>query len=192
NDQLTVLQQFTGDPAAPEKTLEKIGVAWGGTLLFRSIGETLRDLRERHGRKVILVVSDGLDNDIERGSSVYPSLYLQDLLRLAFPTQPVVSGIRPGIAATSWLPFGGFVEETGGRLLYTGGDLAARFTRLGEEFLSQYYLAYDIDPKLADTRRRSVRVEVRRPDVGVKTVRGFSAAPGHVPACVRDLEGKGP
>jgi len=191
NDQLTVLQNFTGDPGDPEKTLGRIGVAWGGTLLFRSIGQTLRDLRERPGRKVILVVSDGLDNDIDRGS-VYQSLYLQDLLRLCFRTQTVVYGIRPGISATSWLPFEGFVEETGGRLLYTGGDLATLFARLGEELLSQYFLAYDIDPKLADKRRRSVRVLVRRPEVVVKTVRGFSAARGHVPMCVRDLEDRDP
>jgi len=35
---------------------------------------------------VILVVSDGLDNDIERGGSVFQSLYLQDLIRLCFRT----------------------------------------------------------------------------------------------------------
>src|SRR5438445_3626131 len=156
NDEITVLQPFTADPGEPERTLARVGVAWGGTLLFRSIEQTLRDLRERPGRKVILVVSDGLDNDIGRGS-VYQSLYLQDLLRSCFRTQTVVYGIRPGLGATSWLPFEGFVEETGGRLLYTGGDLATLFARLGEEFLSQYYLAYDIDPKLADKRRRTVR-----------------------------------
>ena len=189
NDQLTILQGFTGDPGDPEKTLGRIGVAWGGTLLFRSIEQTLRDLRERPGRKVILVVSDGLDNEIDRGS-VYQSLYLQDLLRLCFRTQTAVYGIRPGISSTSWLPFEGFVEETGGRLLYTGGDLATLFARLGEEFLSQYYLAYDIDPKLADRRRRSVRVDVRRRDVVVKTVRGFSAPRGHIQARLRDLQDK--
>ena len=124
---------------------------------------------------MILVVSDGLDADVARGGSVNQSLYLQDLLRLCFRSQTVVYGIRPGMSATSWLPFEGFVEETGGRLLYTGGDLAGLFARLGEEFLSQYYLAYDIDPRQAEKRRRRLRVEVRRPDVEVKTVRGFSS-----------------
>jgi VWFA-related protein len=187
NDQLTVLQKFTSDPGDPSKTLGRIGKAWGGTALFRSIEETLKDLRERPGRKVILVVSDGLDVDISRSGSVNQSLYLQDLLRLCFRSQTVVYGIRPGMSATSWLPFEGFVEETGGRLLYTGGDLAGLFARLGEEFLSQYYLAYDIDPRQAEKRRRRVRVEVGRPDVRVKTVRGFSARRDHVEALLRDL-----
>src|SRR6266581_888908 len=192
NDDLTVLQNFTGDPGDPEKTLKRVGTAFGGTAIFRSIETTLRDLRSRAGRKVILVVSDGLDNDIERGGSVFQSLYLQDLIRLCFRTGTTVYGVRPGMSTTSWLPFEGFVEETGGRLLYTGGDLATLFARLGEEFLSQYYLAYDIDPKLAGTRRRSVRVEVRRPEAVVKTVRGFTTARGHVPMCVRDLEDRDP
>ena len=187
NDQMTVLQKFTSDPGDPSKTLGRIGSARGGTALFRSIEETLKDLRERPGRKVILMVSDGLDADVARGSSVNQSLYLQDLVRLCFRSQTVVYGIRPGMSATSWLPFEGFVEETGGRLLYTGGDLAGLFARLGEEFLNQYYLAYDIDPGRAEKRRRSVRVTVRRPDVEVKTVRGFSARRGHVEALLRDL-----
>ncbi|MBI1951734.1 MAG: VWA domain-containing protein [Acidobacteria bacterium] len=187
NDQLTVLQKFTSDPVEPGKTLGRIGPARGGTALFRSIEETLKDLRERRGRKVILVVSDGLDIDVGRGGSVLQSLYLQDLLRLCFRSQTVVYGIRPGISAASWLPFEGFVEETGGRLLFTGGDLAGLFARLGEELLSPYYLAYDIDPRLAEKRRRRIRVLVRRPEVEVKTVRGFSARRGHVEALLRDL-----
>ncbi len=187
NDQLTVLQKFTSDPVEPGKTLGKIGPARGGTALFRSIEETLKDLRERRGRKVILVVSDGLDLDVGRGGSVHQSLYLQDLLLLCFRSQTVVYGIRPGISASSWLPFEGFVEETGGRLLFTGRDLAGLFARLGEEILSQYHLAYDIDPRLAGKRRRRIRVLVRRPDVEVRTVRGFSARRGRLEALLRDL-----
>jgi VWFA-related protein len=187
NDELTVLQNFTGDPGGPEKTLNRVGTAFGGTAIFRSIEKTLRDLRERPGRKVILVVSDGLDNDLERGGSVFQSLYLQDLLRLCFRAQTTVYGVRPGMSAMSWLPFEGFVEETGGRLLYTGGDLERLFARLGEEFLGQYFLAYDIDPALAEKRRRRIRVEVARPDVTVKTVRGFSASRDNLGSLLRDL-----
>lgn len=175
NEQMTVLQTFTGDADDPERTLASLGRARGGTALFRAIEQTLKDLRDRPGRKVILAVTDGLDNYIERESHVLQSLYLQDLLRLCFRSQTVVYGIRPGMSAASWLPFEGFVEETGGRLLYTGGDLERLFARLGEEFLSQYYLAYDIDPKAREGKRRQVRVEVGRPDVVVKTMRGYVA-----------------
>ncbi|MBI4169459.1 MAG: VWA domain-containing protein [Acidobacteria bacterium] len=186
NEQLTVLQTFTGDPDDPERTLRSVGRARGGTALFRAIEETLKDLRARPGRKVILVVTDGLDNYVDREGHVLQSLYLQDLLRLCFRSQTVVYGIRPGMTAASWIPFEGFVEETGGRLLYTGGDLERLFARLGEEFLSQYYLAYDIDPKSREGKRRRIRVEVASPDVVVKAVRGYVASAAGLRALLRD------
>jgi VWFA-related protein len=186
NEQMTVLQTFTGNAEDPERTLASLGRARGGTALFRAIEQTLKDLRDRPGRKVILAVTDGLDNYIERESHVLQSLYLQDLLRLCFRSQTVVYGIRPGMAAASWLPFEGFVEETGGRLLYTGGDLERLFARLGEEFLSQYYLAYDIDPKAREGKRRQVRVEVGRPDVVVKAMRGYVAPDRRLRGLLRD------
>jgi VWFA-related protein len=186
NEQMTVLQTFTGHADDPERTLASLGRARGGTALFRAIEQTLKDLRDRPGRKVILAVTDGLDNSIERESHVLQSLYLQDLLRLCFRSQTVVYGIRPGMASASWLPFEGFVEETGGRLLYTGGDLERLFARLGEEFLSQYYLAYDIDPKTREGKRRQVRVEVGRPDVVVKAMRGYVAPDRRLRRLLRD------
>ncbi len=187
SDQLTILMPFTGDPDEPERAIRRLGRARGGTALFRAVGETVRDLRGRPGRKVILVVSDGLDNDIARDRHVLQSLALQDLLRLCFRTQTVVYGIRPGISATSWLPFEGFVEETGGRLLFTGGDLESLFSRLAEEFRSQYYLAYDIDPKEREGRRRTIRVEVARAGVVVKAMRGYTTPPSHVKTLISDL-----
>ncbi|MCZ6695972.1 MAG: VWA domain-containing protein [Acidobacteria bacterium] len=188
NQQLTVLMPFTGDPGSPAKALSRLGRARGGTALFRALGEVVRDLRTRKGRKVILVVSDGLDNDIARDQHVLRSLFLQDLLRLCFRTETVVYGIRPGISASSWLPFEGFVEETGGRLLFSGGDLEHLFGRLAEGFKSQYYLAYDIDPKKSEGRRRRIRVEVTRPDVVVKAMRGYETPPSHVEVLIADLE----
>ena len=187
NDQLTVLQPFTDRIVDSDETLDRIGRARGGTALFRAIEETLKDVRDRPGRKVILVVSDGLDNAIDREQPVLQSLYLQDLLRLCFRTQTTVYGIRPGMGATSWLPFEGFVVETGGRLLYTGGDLPGLFARLGEEFLSQYYLAYDIDPKAAEGKWRRIRVEVTRPGVQVQSMRGYFTPRGHLDTLLRDL-----
>ena len=187
NDQITILLPFTSEPGEPERRLKNIGRAYGGTALFRSIGETLKDLRDRPGRKVILVVSDGLDNDVARDRHVLQSLYLQDLLRLCFRTQTVVYGIRPGMTASSWLPFEGFVTETGGRLLYSGGDLERLFARLGEEFLSQYYLAFDIDPKVKEGKRRRIRVEVTRPDLVIRAMRGYFTPRSHLETNLRDL-----
>jgi VWFA-related protein len=187
NDQMTILQPFTGRIDDPDRTLDRLGRAWGGTAIFRAIEKTLKDVRDRPGRKVILVVSDGLDNDIDREQPVLQSLYLQDLLRLCFRTQTTVYGIRPGMGATSWLPFEGFVDQTGGRLLYTGKDLPGLFARLGEEFLSQYYLAYDTDPKAGEGRWRRIQVEVTRSGAVISAMRGYFTPRGRLDTLLRDL-----
>ena len=186
NHERTVLQPFTRDPGDPEATLRDIGTAWGGTNLFRSIEQTLKDLRQRPGRKVILVVTDGLDNSVGRAEGIYQSIYLRDLLHLCLRTQTVVYGIRPGMVP-GWQPFEQFVDETGGQLLYTGGDLERRFKDLGEELLTQYYLAYDIDPSVKQGKRRRIRVEVSRPGVAVKTMAGFFTPRSQLETLVRDL-----
>ncbi len=171
NQDRVVLQPFTHDPADPEQTLGNIGRAKEGTAIFRSIEETIKDLRDRPGRKAILVVSDGLDNG-DRDREALQSIYLQDLLRFCLRTETVVYGIRPGMVSGR-LPFDRFVEETGGRLLYTGGDLGRLFKQLGEELLGQYHLGYDIDPGVKQGKRRSIRVQVSRSDVTIQTMSGF-------------------
>jgi VWFA-related protein len=186
NHERNVLQPFTRDPGDPEVTLQDIGKAWGGTSIFRSIEQTLKDLRQRPGRKVILVVTDGLDNNVGRGDGIYQSLYLRDLLHLCLRTQTVVYGIRPGMVP-GLTPFERFVDETGGRLLYTGGDLEKLFKELGEEFLSQYYLAYDIDPNVKQGKRRKIRLEVSRQGMAVKTMAGFFTPRSQLETLVRDL-----
>ena len=172
SDQVTVLQPFTGAGGAFDRSLRAIGRARGGTALFQSIEQVLKDVRERPGRKVILAITDGQDNALERAQPVTQSLFMQDLLRLCLRTQTVVYGVRPGMPS-SWQAFEGFVEATGGRLLYTGGDLPRVFARLGEEFRSQYYLGYDIDPKSDAKGWRRLRVTLARPDLVVHAIDGY-------------------
>jgi VWFA-related protein len=187
NDQITILQPFTAAKEDPERTLRNLGRTWGGTALFRSIEETVKDLRDRPGRKIILALSDGDDTLFNHDGHVLQSIYMQDLLRLCARTETTVYGVRPGMSIRSWSPFEGLVSETGGRLLYTGGDLERLFARLGEEFMSQYYLAYDIDPKLGEGRRRRLRVEVDHPGAIVRAMRGYFTPASHLDTLLRDL-----
>jgi len=187
NQDRTIVQPFTHDPGDPEVTLRELGAAEGGTAIFRSIEQTLKDLRVRPGRKVMLVVTDGLDNDVGHNDGIFQSPYLRDLLQLCLRTQTIVYGIRPGMVS-GWQPFERFVQETGGRLLYTGGDLERLFRQLGEEFLSQYYLAYDIDPNVKPGKRRRIRVEVSRSDLVVKTMTGFFTPQSQLETSLGDIQ----
>ena len=187
NDQVTILQPFTGDEEELRGGLRSIGRARGGTALFQSIESILKDVRGRRGRKVILVVSDGQDNAIERAGHVTQSLYMQDLLRLCLRTQTVVYGLRPGMPS-SWQVFEDFVQATGGRMLYTGGDLERLFARLGEEFRSQYYLAWDIDPKDDAPGWRRLRVTLARTDLVVHAIDGYFTPRARLDSLLHDLD----
>lgn len=187
NDQVTVLQPFTGDSAPLEQSLRAIGRARGGTALFQSIESILKDVRGRPGRKVVLVVSDGVDNTLDRAMPLTQSLFMQDLLRLCLRTQTVVYGVRPGMPS-SWQAFEGFVESTGGRLLYTGGDLPRLFARLGEEFRSQYHLAWDIDPNKDAKGWRRLRIAVTRPGLVVHAIDGYFTPRDRLAGLLHDIE----
>ena len=186
NHQLTVLQPFTGSLDGGAGRLRDVGRAQGGTAIFRAVGATLLDLRDRPGRKVIVVVSDGLDNMLDRDQAALQSLQVQELVRLCFRTGTTVYAVRPGMPG-HWLPFEGFVEQTGGRLVYTGDGLDRLFARLGEEFLSQYYLAWDVDPKVKRSDWRRVQVDTVRPDLRLAALTGLFTPRGLVDAGLRDL-----
>lgn len=187
NDQVTVLQPFAGAGEELTSGLRSIGRARGGTALFQSIESILKDVRGRRGRKVILVVSDGQDNTLERAGHVTQSLYMQDLLRLCLRTQTVVYGVRPGMPS-SWQAFEDFVQATGGRMLYSGGDLERLFARLGEEFRSQYYLSWDIDPKDTAPGWRRLRVTLARPDLVVHAIDGYFTPRARLDSLLHDLD----
>jgi hypothetical protein len=132
-------------------------------------------------------VSDGQDNTLDRAQPVTQSLFMQDLLRLCLRTGTLVYGVRPGMPS-SWQAFEGFVEATGGRLLYTGGDLPRLFARLGEEFRSQYYLAWDIDPNRDLKGWRRLRVSVNRPDLVVHALDGYFTPRDRLAGLLHDIE----
>jgi VWFA-related protein len=191
NHQVTVLQPFTGSLEEDDDRLRNLGRAHGGTAIFRAIGSILLDLRDRPGRKVIIVVSDGQDNTLDRDQPALQSLQVQDLVRLCFRTGTTVYGVRPGMPGNVQ-PFEEFIEQTGGRLLYTGDGLDRVFARLGEEFLSQYFLAWDVDPNPGTGGWRRVQVETVRPDLRVSALRGFFAPRAIVDVGLRDLADSDP
>jgi len=186
NHQVTILQPFTGSLDADDDRLRDIGRANGGTAIFRAIGSVLLDLRDRPGRKVILVVSDGQDNTLDRDQPALQSLQVQDLVRLCFRTGTTVYGVRPGMPG-NLQAFEEFVVETGGRLLYTGEALDRVFARLGEEFLSQYFLAWDVDPSAGRGGWRRIQVETVQPGLRIAAFRGFQVSRSTVDVGLRDL-----
>ncbi len=179
--EVTVLQEFTHDAATLAGAVEKLEQTGGGTRVFRAVDETLHDLRRRAGRKVIFLLTDGLDSDRPEAWTTMGDAYLTHLVQLAVDSQVIIVTILPGPTGYPSLAAQDLAVQTGGWWLYPSDDLPGLVRRLGERLLESYYLAYDSTRPLGDPRRRQVAVSVARPDLGDVEVRTIGGIFGDAP-----------
>ena len=173
-----VLQDFTSDARRLAALMDQLDRAEGGTRIFRAVDETLEALHERPGRKVLFLLTDGLDNDLPDAWSATSSSYLTDLVRRLVGSQVTVVTILPGPTGRPYLAAQDLAVRTGGWWLYPSDDLPALVGRLGERLLESYYIAYDSAWPLSDPRQRRVEVSLSHPlasEMQVRTVYGVFA-----------------
>jgi len=141
-----------------------------GTALWDSVVYTLHYFQGTPGRRALLVFSDGADHG---------SRYTFDQA-LAYAEHSGVSVyvLSFGGAATSLLEVGrrrlaNLAEATGGRSFVLAGpdELAATYGAIDEDLRSQYLLVYQSDGE--GESFRAVDVQIRRPGVAARTMRGY-------------------
>jgi VWFA-related protein len=177
-DRATVVT-FSEEPrlAAPfTNDLSRLGAALvglqaaRGTALWDSVVYTLHYFQGTPGRRALLVFSDGADHG---------SRYTFDQA-LAYAEHSGVSvyALSFGGAASSLLEVGrrrlaNLAEATGGRSFVLAGpeELAATYTAIDEDLRSQYLLVYQSDGE--GESFRAVDVQIRRPGVTARTMRGY-------------------
>jgi VWFA-related protein len=188
----SVLQEYTDDLNTLQEVILKQR-AGGNTALYRSIrhacGERLQDpplprTESREVRRVLVVISDGVDSDPagpSRGQA------LEACQRAGVVIYTVST-------STDWLSFSGttpkkyhktegdqvleqFAEDSGGRAFfpYRVDDLAQSFQDIGDELRSQYSIAYTPKNRARDGAFRKVKVEVDRKGLTVRTRKGYFA-----------------
>ena len=170
-----IVQDFTSDAHLMGAAVAKLDQAGGGTDIFAAVDATLHDLRDRQGRKVIFLLTDGLDTLRAGVWSTDSDPYLRGLVRQAVGFQTTIVTILPGPTARPYLAAQDLAVQTGGWWLYPTDDLPGLVRKLGERLLESYYIAYDSPRKPGDQRRRRVEVKVTRPglaDLQVRTVAG--------------------
>ena len=178
---LKVLQDFTSDPNLLAAAVGDLGPAGGGTDIYRSIEQTLHDLRDRPGRKVIFLLTDGLDNLRADVWSVENDPYLSGLVRQAVAFQTTIVTILPGPTGRPYLAAQDLAVQTGGWWHYPTDDLPRMVRRLGVRLLESYYIAYDSPRKPGDERKRRIEVQVVRPGLAGLQVRTAAGAFGDAP-----------
>ena len=144
--------------------------AGGGTALADHLYAALKLLEDRQGRRVVILLSDGVDT-----TSV---LDMEDVLWVARRSQALVYWLRlplsarPGTFSSSWRDAAGhrrelsrleqLVRRSGGRVVPVRNlaETGAAFAEILEELRGQYVLGYYPEPRRNDGKWRRVRVRL--------------------------------
>lgn len=147
--------------------------AKGMTTLYDAIVEAAKALAEREEpRKAIVVLSDGIDTysktsagkALETALAVGASIYAVDM--------SATDGARSNQSA---MVLKSLAEKSGGRFVATPGGQALRdaFSSIAQELGHQYTIAYRPVDQARDGRWRALEVKMSRPDLVVRTRKGY-------------------
>ena len=199
NHRLSVLQDFTADPARLEAAV--LGIrANGDTGLYDALYLTLKDRHfwersDRLSRRAIVVLSDGEDTSSLVGDEQVLELARRNDvavitigLRLA---PPVASGPFRSEAfdrATFFLT--AMARETGGRSYFPTrlSQLDGVYDRIADELRTQYVLGYVSSNPVKDGQYRRIAVRVAQESVLLRHRTGYYA----LPVSAADAEARSP
>ena len=156
--------------AIPFRGLPPDGQPMPGTLLYDAIyGTAHQKLKGVQGRKVLVVISDGLDNGSQKK--------LDEAVAAAQTTNTIVYGIcyQAGFAGCSFLS--NLAEPAGGRAFKVDvkTSLSEIFRTIEAEMRSQYALGYVPINRAHDGSFRKLQVRVHKPGLRVHTRKGYFA-----------------
>ena len=148
--------------------------ARGMTTLYDAIAQAAKALADRQElRKAIVVLSDGMDTysktssgkALEAALAVGASIYAVDM-------SATDTGARDRQSATI---LKSFAEKSGGRFIATPGGPALRdaFSSIAQELGHQYTIAFRPPDKARDGRWRTLDVKLSRPELVVRTRKGY-------------------
>jgi Ca-activated chloride channel family protein len=160
--------EFTGDVDHLERFIEGLD-AWGGTSLYDALHYALERVRDRPGRKAVVVFSDGADTT--------SSLRGKEVTEFARAVEATIYCI--GISGEGGTPRGflkRIAAESGGRFFQPGkvGDLLTVFGEISAELHSHYAMGYT-PLRSPDGTWRRIELRVRRPNVDVRVRQGYLA-----------------
>jgi len=157
--------------AVPFRGLPDFGQPMPGTLLYDAVVVTAREkLAKIPGRKVMLVISDGLDN----GSVTR----LEDAIASVQAANSIVYGIcyETGFSGCSFLK--NLAEPTGGRMFEARkkeASLSQIFRSIEDELRSQYAIGYVPSDHTHDGSFRKIEVKIHKRGLRVRARKGYYA-----------------
>ena len=175
DSEIEVVQDFSNSVYLNDRFYEL--KANGMTVLNDAVYKAAEMLSTRgEKRRAIIVLSDGEDTlssksakrATEAAIAANATIYTVDMAPVDSKGKPrnhIIGGLKS------------YAEKTGGTFVWTSGGPAMRdaFKRIVEELGSQYTLSYSPPAKKNDGKFRKIRVEVARPNLTIRTRKGYNA-----------------
>jgi Ca-activated chloride channel family protein len=169
-------QPLTSDVSKLVRTIERYGEVEGSTSLFDTIAMAAEYLRPQPGRKVMIIVSDG----VETTSNLED---YGEMVRRVLASDCQVFVIQTGLSENANLRDLTAERRMQDLTSYTGGfvnvpklpsDLEVAFAQIAAELAQQYVLSYYPNDDGRDGRFRVISLRVKtRGDVRVRARRGY-------------------
>ncbi len=187
NDLFYVLSRLSPERQAIQGVLDRLGRVSGGSPVYDSIWLAYaEELKARPGeRNALIVISDGLDNQIDQsgtGSEVSykklrDALALADLLIYPVVLDPFTLGPAPSRNTTASRRMEELAEITGGRTFPSKSleAMAPVITQVGEELRSLYTVAYRPSNQEFRGEWRKVEVRLKKPGLKLRSRSGYVA-----------------
>jgi VWFA-related protein len=166
-------QPLTGEIGAMVKAVAGLKAA-GGSALCDALVFALVEMRQVHGRRALVLLTDGVGRD-ER---VAFDTCMRMVEHSGVPIYAILlAGDDPtaGEGGISSETLARLVDPVGGKLFVAAGagNLGGAYRSILEELRSQYLLAYYPEATPADEGWRAVAVEVDRPGLEARTIAGY-------------------
>jgi len=172
NESVKGSAEFTGDSERLDQFVEAVQ-AWGGTALYDAVHYALARIRDRPGRKAVVVFSDGDDNR--------SGLKEQEVLDYARAAEATVYciGIRGEGGLWARSPRGflrKLATESGGAFFFPErvGELMKVFFEVAGDLSNHYLLSY-VPKRPPDGSWREIQVRLKRKDAEVRVRKGYFA-----------------
>lgn len=180
----SLAQPFTGDVKTLVRTIERFGKPEGATALLDGISMAAAYLRPFQGRKVIVIVSDGVDTT----SNIDFNTALQRTLASDCQVYCVDTDIIENVNLTGQYENANLRDLTAERRMQeltaqTGGavyvpkstaDLDRAFAQISADLAQQYVLSYYPTDDRRDGRFRTISLRVTtRPNLRVRARKGY-------------------
>jgi Ca-activated chloride channel family protein len=150
-------------------------VAKGGTALYDALYDALARLGRQTGRRAVVVVTDGRDEN-NPGTAPGSTHQVEDVLRLVKEHEAVVFaiGIGPKVDRDT---LERLARESGGEayLSQDAGELESQYRRVLENLRRRYVISYTSTNAGRDGSWRSVEIGSRLPETTVQSHGGYFA-----------------